>query len=349
MLRITMLLFLVVAVPACGGGGGGGGGEANGGGGAAPSATVFNDPGIETFPNEGNTHVPVGTGIQYNTDPPTSGNHYPFPQQGGFFQNPILPGFLVHSMEHGGVIIYYNPSVITTAQTNTLKALAQAHQGVFGQVVCVPRNDTAFPFILTAWTHWLRLTTFDESRINNFLALFLGKGPESPWGSPVISNVTVQTSFNSVSLLQVSDVSRPGSMTSNNGMAFPAEGTTFSIDLQASSVSPLPDMQSVRIVEPPAIVAAAEYNVRTGGMVFSIGTTTFPSVLVPPGAFHTVRFNVNSGGMATWSVDGSATGAVPFGNPSVSMELDARYVAGSGSAPDFFFRNLVVSNVVTSQ
>ena len=32
-------------------------------------------------------------------------------------------------------------------------------------MVVVPRNDAAFPIILTAWTHRLRLTTYDQNRI----------------------------------------------------------------------------------------------------------------------------------------------------------------------------------------
>src|SRR5579859_1516467 len=106
MLRLTMVLAVVLILPACGGGG-----SSTGGGAGAFSAGVYNDPGIQSFPDEGHTHVPVGTVIQYDTDPPTSGNHYPFPQQGGYYPNPILAGYLVHSMEHGGVIIYYNPAV----------------------------------------------------------------------------------------------------------------------------------------------------------------------------------------------------------------------------------------------
>jgi len=342
MLRLTMILAVMVLLPACGGG------SSNGPGGTSiSSATVYNDPGIQTFPDEGHTHVAVGTVIQYGTDPPTSGDHYPFPQQGGFYQNPILPGYLVHSMEHGGVIIYYNAAVITTGQTAALEALVQAHPGVFGQVICIPRNDAIFPFILTAWTHWLRLSTYDQGRIDNFLSLFLGQGPEDAWGAPVSSNVTVTTGFNSTAVMRVSDISRPGTLTSNTGMVYPTEGSRFSVDIQAASASTRPDMQSVRLRVPPAIVAAAEYNASTGSVVFSIGSTTFPMVHVSQGSYHTVTLNVTSGGSATWAVDGVATGSVPIGNLSVSFELDVNYAAGSGAGPDFFFRNPVVTNVAS--
>src|SRR5258708_3404640 len=342
MLRLTMILAVVLILPACGGGGTN---QVGAGGSGTSSPVVFNDPAVQTFPDEAHTHVPVGTVIQCNTDPSTCGDHYPLPQQGGYYQTSILAGFLVHSMEHGRVIVYYNPAVITTNQTTALHTLAQAHPGVFGQVICVPRNDAADPFILTAWTHWLRLTAYDQGRIDSFLSLFLGQGPEGPWGGPVTSNVTVTTGFNSTAVMQVSDLSRPGSMTSNSGMAYPAEGSTFSVDIQAASASTLPDTQSVRILVPPAIVAAAEYTASTGSLVFSIGSTTFPMVPVSQGSYHRVTLNVTSGGSATWALDGAATGSVPFGNPSVSMELDVNFSAGTGAGPAFFFRNPWVANV----
>jgi hypothetical protein len=145
---------------------------------SVPISGNFNDPDILTFPDEGRTHVPDGTVIAYQTDPPTSGDHYPEPEPGGFYTTEIAPGFLVHSMEHGGIIIYYSPAV-TSDQQAALAAIANAHPGIFGQVVVVPRNDPTYPIILTAWTHMLRLSTYDQSRIDNFIALFVGKGPEA--------------------------------------------------------------------------------------------------------------------------------------------------------------------------
>lgn len=170
--RLAFLLVPAILVPACGGGGGSGNSS------QISSSTSFSDPGIETFPDEGNTHVPVGTVVVYQTDPPTSGNHYPDPQPGGFYTSPVAAGFLVHSLEHGGVVIYVDATLVSTADLDALKALAAAHPGDFAQVVVVPRTDAAFPVILTAWTHWLRLATYDQSRIDGFLALFLGNGPE---------------------------------------------------------------------------------------------------------------------------------------------------------------------------
>jgi uncharacterized protein DUF3105 len=165
--RFPAALLAAVLLPACGGPGG-----------SHHESPVPTDPGIETFPSEGQTHVPEGTVIVYGTDPPTSGPHYPVPQSGGFFDHEIAAGYLVHSMEHGGVIIYYNPATVTKDQKDDLRRLAKAHPGTFDMVICVPRNDPTYPIILTAWTHRLRLTTYDQARIDGFVTLFLGHGPE---------------------------------------------------------------------------------------------------------------------------------------------------------------------------
>jgi hypothetical protein len=154
-------------LPACGGG-------PSGQNQRTPTPT---DPDIETFASEGQEHVPVGTVIVYATDPPTSGPHYDSPQEGGFFDQEIAAGYLVHSLEHGAVVIYYSPAV-TDDQQKALQRLAKQHPGTFAQVICVPRNDATYPIILTAWTHRLRLTAYDKDRIDNFCTLYLDQGPE---------------------------------------------------------------------------------------------------------------------------------------------------------------------------
>lgn len=152
------------------------------------------DPELETFPSEGDTHVAVGTPLIYATDPPTSGSHYPSPQAGGYFESPIDPGYLVQSMERGGVIVYYDQAYVSSAQRYNLMLLARAHPGESAMVVCVPRSDATYPIILTAWTRRLRLSTYDQGRIEGFVSRFLGQGPErlpaSPapfWPAPLLS------------------------------------------------------------------------------------------------------------------------------------------------------------------
>src|SRR5919201_3520955 len=72
------------------------------------------------LPNEGATHVPNSTPVDYKTVPPTSGNHNPVPIDDGAYKTPISadpnhPGMnirdMVHAMEHGRIEIHFRPSL----------------------------------------------------------------------------------------------------------------------------------------------------------------------------------------------------------------------------------------------
>lgn len=56
----------------------------------------------------GKEHVPDGTKVEYNSNPPTSGSHYANWTRAGVYNKPISDGHLIHSLEHGYVIISYN-------------------------------------------------------------------------------------------------------------------------------------------------------------------------------------------------------------------------------------------------
>lgn len=134
---------------------------------------------------EGQQHVDDGVRVTYHTDPPTSGNHWAGATPPGFYapgQNEALtlPERLVHALEHGNVVIYYDPAIITVDQQERLKALARKWPGAWDGVVVVARTDSANPLIATAWEYSLKLKAWDEGRINDFVREFAGRGPENP-------------------------------------------------------------------------------------------------------------------------------------------------------------------------
>ena len=49
----------------------------------------------------------MGTRQNITHNPPTSGLHYENPEEWGFMTN-LTTSRLVHNLEHGGIIIYYN-------------------------------------------------------------------------------------------------------------------------------------------------------------------------------------------------------------------------------------------------
>lgn len=57
---------------------------------------------------EGRDHKPENEVIEYKKDPPTSGDHYAGWTTKGFYEEPREDGYLIHSLEHGYIVIWYN-------------------------------------------------------------------------------------------------------------------------------------------------------------------------------------------------------------------------------------------------
>lgn len=133
---------------------------------------------VETFPSEGNKHVPEGTPVNYRTDPPTSGAHYPTPTLPGLYVTPQLPGNLVHAMEHGNIVIYYDRP--TPAVMQELKDWAGHFTNPWEGVIVTPKPGLGSEVIFTAWTKMLRFAAFDKAAAAAFIDRFRGRGPERP-------------------------------------------------------------------------------------------------------------------------------------------------------------------------
>lgn len=64
-------------------------------------------PGVEAI-QEGRNHIPHGSKTDYKFNPPTGGDHYADWITKGFFDEPREDGSIVHSLEHGYVVINYD-------------------------------------------------------------------------------------------------------------------------------------------------------------------------------------------------------------------------------------------------
>lgn len=137
---------------------------------------------VQTFPSEGNDHVASGTDIDYNTIPPTSGPHYDRPASAGYYTETPPLGDLVHSLEHGAVVIYYDPARTSPAANESLRKFTQEHTGTWKSVIVAPnpRENPESAYVLTAWRHMLRMDSYDKRTVRAFLAEYLGRGPENP-------------------------------------------------------------------------------------------------------------------------------------------------------------------------
>jgi hypothetical protein len=136
---------------------------------------------VQQFPSEGRQHVERGTEVTYNTSPPTSGPHYDGTTSAGFYEETPPLGDLVHTLEHGAVVVYYDSAAITPEARESLQAFASVHTGTWRSVVAVPNpaDDPESPYVLTAWQHMLRMDSYDAEVVRAFLAEYLGRGPEN--------------------------------------------------------------------------------------------------------------------------------------------------------------------------
>jgi hypothetical protein len=138
------------------------------------------------LPDEGRTHVPNSTPVEYKTVPPTSGNHNPVPIDDGAYKTPIPsdpnhPGMnirdMVHAMEHGRIEIHYKPSLPEEQQL--------ALKGVFDEdpdgMLLFPDPAMPYDVAVTAWQNEVVCPHYNETVldvIRNFRDTYRGNGPE---------------------------------------------------------------------------------------------------------------------------------------------------------------------------
>jgi hypothetical protein len=169
-----------------GAGGGVAGGAAGGGGQGGPAGAGQCTTLIEQHPNEGASHVPCTSPADYQTVPPSSGNHYPSWAEYGVYPTPIRWGHLVHNLEHGAVVIVYNcpdgcadDVARATAFVNAKPADPVCTQP---RVILAPDPTLPVKWGASAWTWTLQSNCFADAAFAKFVADHLGHAPEAVCG-----------------------------------------------------------------------------------------------------------------------------------------------------------------------
>jgi Protein of unknown function (DUF3105) len=86
--------------------------------------------------------------VRYEDNPPTSGRHYEIPAEDGLYQEAPSDTELVHSLEHGRVIVWVKPS-LPREDREQLRALFDEDTY---QMLMVPRSDMPDAVAATAWS-----------------------------------------------------------------------------------------------------------------------------------------------------------------------------------------------------
>lgn len=153
----------------------------------------------------------------YNSNPPSSGPHSEVWTPSGFYETEKSDRNLLHSLEHGYVIVSYNCQVkerasgikyqgaevwahgeemapeasaaagpasaaITADEAchrlrDSLKDLVKEYKE--WKIIAVPRSTLDTRIALTAWGRIDKFNNFDRSRIDSFIKAFRDRGPEA--------------------------------------------------------------------------------------------------------------------------------------------------------------------------
>ncbi len=136
------------------------------------------------YAEQARTHIAEGTTtpVAYNSNPPSSGPHWPQPASWGIVGGTPEPDErYVHNLEHGGIWITYKPDL----PADQIQQLKDAFNGLpadsqFNEVKAVmsARAANTSPISLVAWTYVEDLPIPDAAAIKDFYLNHVNKGPE---------------------------------------------------------------------------------------------------------------------------------------------------------------------------
>jgi hypothetical protein len=187
---VAVAVIAIVAVVASSGGGDSGSGKA-----AEPDAGNFQKASIpaakatnldaaakaakckvQQFPAEGRNHV--SGHVDYKTNPPTSGNHNEIPAADGpYFQAPAMEN-LVHALEHGRVILWFQPNA-TPQLKGQMKALFDEDD--YHMLLAPNMRNMPSQVAASAWTRSItcpKVTNATWDALRLFRDKYRDQGPE---------------------------------------------------------------------------------------------------------------------------------------------------------------------------
>lgn len=145
---------------------------------------------VEEWPIASPTHVPVGSTIDWDSNPPASGSHFPRWAAYQEYTSPVPRGYWVHSLEHGAVVLLSNCALAEGADCEPiLAALRQASASIPSDGTCVapvrvrtvitPDPSIQTPIVAVAWGFIYRSACVDQPSLEAFVKAHYASGPEN--------------------------------------------------------------------------------------------------------------------------------------------------------------------------
>lgn len=136
-------------------------------------------------PNEDRAHAEVCSAIDYVPSPPGAGAHYGAWADFRVYDQPVPWGFLVHSLEHGAVVLVRGcedcPEVsaaFAQIASSTDDPLCSAHPNG-NRVITVFDPGVGVPIAAAAWGHVYQATCLDMPSLEAFVADHYADAPEN--------------------------------------------------------------------------------------------------------------------------------------------------------------------------
>lgn len=144
---------------------------------------------VESHPDEGNLHMELCSPLSYATNPPSSGNHYFVWAVYQTYDQPFPPGFWVHNLEHGAIVMLYNCPSGCSDDVARMQAFIDGLPADCGdpprRLILMPNPDLDVRFAASAWGFTLKADCFDPDAFGAFYDAHYGHGLEAICGNGI--------------------------------------------------------------------------------------------------------------------------------------------------------------------
>lgn len=127
---------------------------------------------VETLEIEGREHV-TQAGVEYKTNPPTSGAHFAQPADWGVYEKELVDEAVVHSLEHGGIWISYKD--ISDEEKTILEEIGKENPQ---SVIVSPRSANDASIAVASWGKLMKLEKADKALIQKYIDTYINQSPE---------------------------------------------------------------------------------------------------------------------------------------------------------------------------
>jgi hypothetical protein len=142
------------------------------------------DRGVAHLSNEEVDAILLGEAAppEYSSVPATSGTHAPLAAPCGIYREEIPEIFIIHTLEHGVVVVYYKSGEVDVATLAEVEELART---MSTHIVVAPYSIMPTPVAFVAWGHLAARPSLEVEEVRSFWGEYAQRGPESGVGCPV--------------------------------------------------------------------------------------------------------------------------------------------------------------------